>query len=76
MFLILVVFSILGGLGFSILGVLGLGVFDQNLAWPKLFQTKQTRRLAHLPSFCELVYKWTFKPDKMIYNAIDPLSEF
>ena len=35
--------------------ILSSNVFDPNLTWPKVFQTKRTRRLAHLPSFCELV---------------------
>ena len=32
-------------------------IFDPNLTWPNLFQTERTRRLAHLPSFCELVQR-------------------
>ena len=35
--------------------ILNPNIFDPNLTWPKLFQTERTRRLAHLPSFCELV---------------------
>ena len=35
--------------------VLSRNIFDPNLTWPKLFQTERTWRLAHLPSFCELV---------------------
>ena len=35
--------------------ILSPKIFDPNLNWPKLFQTERTRRLAHLPSFCELV---------------------
>ena len=31
-------------------------IFNPNLTCPKLFQTERTRRLAHLPSFCELVH--------------------
>ena len=36
--------------------ILSWNIFDPNLTWPKLFQTERTRRLAHLPSFCELVF--------------------
>ena len=35
--------------------ILSPNIFDPNLTWPKFFQTERTRRLAHLPSFCELV---------------------
>ena len=35
--------------------ILSWNIFDPNLTWPKLFQTERTQRLAHLPSFCELV---------------------
>ena len=34
---------------------LGPNFFDPKLTRPKLFQDECTRRLAHLPSFCELV---------------------
>ena len=37
--------------------ILSRNIFDPNLTWPKPFQTERTRRLAHLPSFCELVLK-------------------
>ena len=33
--------------------------FDKKFSGPKLFQIERTRRLAHLPSFCELVPLWT-----------------
>ena len=33
----------------------GPNFFDPKLTRPKLFQTKCTRRLAHLHSFCKLV---------------------
>ena len=36
--------------------ILSRNIFDPNLIWPKLFQTERTRQLAHLLSFCELVY--------------------
>ena len=37
-------------------GILSPNIFDPNLTSPELFQTEHTRRLAHLPSFCELVF--------------------
>ena len=37
------------------MNILGPNIFDPKLTRPKLFQTKRTRWLAHLPSFCELV---------------------
>ena len=36
--------------------ILSPNIFDLNPTWPKLFQTERTRQLAHLPSFCELVF--------------------
>ena len=36
--------------------ILGQNFFDPYVTQPKLFQTERTRRLAHLPSFCELVF--------------------
>ena len=35
--------------------ILGKNFFDPKVTQPKLFQTERSRRLAHLPSFCELV---------------------
>ena len=35
---------------------LGPNFFDPNVTQAKLFQTERTRRLAHPPSFCELVF--------------------
>ena len=35
--------------------ILGPNFFNLKLTQPKLFQTKRTRQLAHLRSFCELV---------------------
>ena len=36
--------------------ILSPNIFDPNLTWPELFQTEHTQRLAHLLSFCELVF--------------------
>ena len=62
----------------SITNTLGPNFFKSKLTWSKLFQTKPTRRLACLPSFCELVlfllywrksFLWqTFSGLKLIAN--------
>ena len=51
--------------------ILSRNIFDPNLTWPKLFQTEHTLRLAHLPSFCELV-QW--EVNKRTIRRIFPSS--
>ena len=47
--------------------ILNQNFFDPNLTWPKLFQTEHTLRLAHLPSFCELVL--CFRADNHFWST-------
>ena len=55
--------------------ILGPNFFDPKDTQPKLFETERTRRLAHLPSFCELVAYWLWimktKMESEIHTATD-----